>query len=819
LQTNNDGQYIGLIGGNVTFDGGKIIAPGGRIDVGGLESAGTVTVDNNGLVFGGSGLQQSNVVLTNGAGITARATGTLAPVNTFFSTAVSRGSSINISANNLDVLNSGTQTVAIDAGLDTNSGAQTDAAGDININATGKINLSKSNINNVLRSGAEGSIGDIKIKTGALDVKDQSVISSQTNGKGNAGNIDIKTTGDIIISGIAGISSSTYGQGDAGKITIDTKGNLSLGNGVVIFSAIDSAATGTSQGISINTKNLNLSNSSFITSSNFGGNGNAGNIDIKTTENFNITNSSGISSGTDGKGFAGNINIQTGGDLKFIGTNDQSLLQGDSKSALSEISSSTSGAGNAGKITIDVKGNVSLANRSQITSLIREQASGNSQGISISAGNLSLTEFSRILALNDGGRGNAGNIDIKTTGDLTINGTNNKALLRGNRNATSAEILSLFQDNRTPSSAEIESFLEGYKTISESDIAASTFGQGNSGKVTISVGGNLSLTNRGGIYSNISGKGAGRSQGINITSENLSLANFSNIQSGNYGDKGDAGDIIIKNKGSIDLSNSSFIASDNYNQGNAASIIINSDQMNLNSAGISADSVATDGTTGGNIDITLKDKLILRNNACISTNCQSKLQNANGGNITINSPLIVALPGDSNITANATGGKGGNINITSQGLFGIQYRPKGQASSFTNDITASSSFGRNGNVNIDTPGTDPGKDSNELPNVTTDASNQISQVCSASNRQNKLTVTGRGGLPPNANDPLTSDVIWQDARATSPQPVATNPKTNPVKLVAPAVGLVFDGKGKVTLVAAGTQGQAAGTSVVCPQTK
>ena len=40
LQTNNDSQYIGLIGGNVTLDGkyggGKIIAPGGRVDLGGL---------------------------------------------------------------------------------------------------------------------------------------------------------------------------------------------------------------------------------------------------------------------------------------------------------------------------------------------------------------------------------------------------------------------------------------------------------------------------------------------------------------------------------------------------------------------------------------------------------------------------------------------------------------------------------------------------------------------------------------------------------------------------------------------------------------
>jgi filamentous hemagglutinin family protein len=38
----NLNQYIGLIGGDVSLNGGKIIAPGGRVEVGGLSQAGTV---------------------------------------------------------------------------------------------------------------------------------------------------------------------------------------------------------------------------------------------------------------------------------------------------------------------------------------------------------------------------------------------------------------------------------------------------------------------------------------------------------------------------------------------------------------------------------------------------------------------------------------------------------------------------------------------------------------------------------------------------------------------------------------------------------
>jgi filamentous hemagglutinin family protein len=63
LQTNNNSQYIGLIGGNVILNGGEIIAPGGRVDLGGLNTAGTVSFSSNGLVFSGNNLTRSNVLL------------------------------------------------------------------------------------------------------------------------------------------------------------------------------------------------------------------------------------------------------------------------------------------------------------------------------------------------------------------------------------------------------------------------------------------------------------------------------------------------------------------------------------------------------------------------------------------------------------------------------------------------------------------------------------------------------------------------------------------------------------------------------------
>jgi filamentous hemagglutinin family protein len=879
LQSANEGQYIGLIGGNVTLDGrsggGRIVAPGGRVDLGGMNSSGTISIDKQGLVFAGNNFTRSDVSLLNGGQVNVVANQVLGNVSTFSSDVSNLGSRINIDANNLQIVNdrSTTNTASsnLSAGLSQNSGVKTTATGGINVDVAGQITLNNGTVFNTVETGSTGQLSDINIAASSINLANGSNIRSQMNGTGNAGNINIKATKDITVSGtndqtllqgnilgdLSIISTSSLGQGNAGKISIDTPGNLTVTNRGGISSFIGETGIGNSRGVAINANNINVGNFSNIGSSVFKGTGNAGNIDIKATGNLNIsgtinrsllkpnqgflssissvnsgrgdagkvtvntsgnlsiTNRGGISSYIDrtgvgnsrgviintgninienfssvladslGTGNAGDINIKNTGNIIVSGTDDRSIIQGNETSPFSSISSVVNGQGNTGKITIDTKGNLGLDNVSVISSSVTNTATGvnNSQGISITAKNINLNNVSDINSSIYGGTGNAGNIDIKTTGNLTISGTDNPA------------------------------FLQNKNSVPLTQISSFTNARGNAGKITIDTG-NLSISNRGGIFATILDKGVGNSPGIKINAENINLANVGAIESGSYvGGTGNSGNIEIRSKGDINLTDTSRIASKSLGQGTAANIVINSERVRLNNSVISTQSI---GSTGGNMQLTLNEQLLLRNTSNISTNSDSIGGNGNGGNITINSPLIIAAPGSNNISANAFAGNGGQVNITSQGLFGIQYRRVGLDG--TNNITASSTFGQSGNVNVSTPGTDPGKDSTELPKVTTDASNQISQVCSASNRQNKLTVTGRGGLPPNANDPLTSDVIWQDARAASSQPVATA-MTNPVTLSPPAVGWVFDGKGKVTLVAAVTQGQAGMTRVVCPNVK
>ncbi len=773
LQTPNNSQYIGLIGGNITFDGsaggGTISAPGGRVDLGGVSVAGSVTIDNNGLVFSSASIDRSNVVLTDGASITVRATSNLDPVSTFFNNSSSNGSSINISANNLALFNAGanssTLPAGLDAGLATNSGVQTRAAGNINIDATGKVSLNNSLIKNSLRSRSEGKIGNINIQAGALDVVNNSqiAIGIASSGKGDGGDINIKTTGDIKVSGsdspstnptLSFISSDTYGQGDAGKVSIDTQGKLSVSNGGIISSNIYSTGIGNSKGIKIVARELELANNSFISTDTFpSARANAGDINIKTTGNIQI-------SGSDSSSIAP-TRLQNSG-----------------------ISSNTSGQGDSGKITIDTQGKLSLFNFGTISSQIASTGVGNSKGITIDARELSLSNIGLIVAGTlSTTRGNGGDIQIQTTGDINLSGL--------------------------PSSDPSANY-------SASIISSDTFGQGDAGKIKIATQGKLSVSNGGGIFSTIGSSGVGNSRGISIDAGAIDLTNQGAIASGIQKDSaapgnGRAGDIDLHVKGAIEASNLSYILASSFGTGQTGNISIASDKLLLNNSTVQT---TGESVSGGNITISNSDKLLMRNNSSIDTQSTSR-QNNNGGNITIRSPLIIALPGNNDITANANGGNGGNVNIVSQGLFNIQYRPTGRASGSTNDITASSTFGQNGTVNINTPGIDPGKDSTELPKATIDASSQISQVCSANNRQNKLIVTGRGGIPPNANDPLISEA-WQDPRATDIQPAIASATVARPKIASPAVSWVFDGKGKVTLIAAETAGQSIGTRVVCP---
>jgi large exoprotein involved in heme utilization and adhesion len=212
----------------------------------------------------------------------------------------------------------------------------------------------------------------------------------------------------------------------------------------------------------------------------------------------------------------------------------------------------------------------------------------------------------------------------------------------------------------------------------------------------------------------------------------------------------------------------------------------------------------------------VQNLLLLRHNSKISSTAGIAGAGGNGGNITINSSSIVAVPGEnSDITANAFTGNGGNIQITTQGIFGIQFR---EDETPLSDITASSEFGVNGVVEVNTPDVDPNRGLVALPTDFVDASGLIASSCGATvgQQKNELVITGRGGIPPNPGETLSSDTVWSDLRSITqqagslPNAAVAKPRRHPAtgqttgqttRLLMEAQGWVTNQFGEVVLTA------------------
>jgi filamentous hemagglutinin family protein len=736
LQTPNDSQYIGLIGGNITLNGGKIIAPGGQIELGGLSVAGSVglsTDGNNLKAQFPTNIARGDVSLANQSRINVIGTG--------------KGD-VTITARNIDLLGGSVIASGIGQGL----GTPETVAGDIKLNATGKIAIvgSSSGILNTVSSNATGQGGNITLDTSSLFLQDGAQLQALTLGRGNVGNVTVNAKDTVSLTNNSAIANRVQ-EGGIGK-----GGNININGSGASLTLVDGAQL--------------LSNTRGASASQSGGQGDAGNINVKVRA-INISGKSGsfpsgirsdIGRGAIGKG--GNITIEA----------DSFDLKGGA-----EISAATLGQGNAGNITIKAKDNITL-DRANILSSVEAGGVGDGGDIEISGASFSQSNGAQILSSTrsafdnqPAGQGNAGNVKLKVNGAVRIIGTN----------GSFPTSIATFVDPGTVGNGGNISIETGSFSLQDgAQLLASTEGQGNAGTITVNAADFFTIAGRSGLVTNSRGQTGFLTSSLLVTS---------------LSQTGKAGDIIVASP-QISVDGGAIKATSLFGNGG-----------NIQIGGQS-------GSTQGS-KIPAVDLLLLRRKGQISTSAGGTPQSGgNGGNIKIDSKLIVAIPTEnSDISANAVKGRGGNVTINSQGLFGIQFRPQ---STVNSDITASSDFGLSGSVQINTPGVDPGKDSTELPKVTTDASNQISQVCSATNRQNKLTVAGRGGLPPTANDPLTSDVIWQDARAASRQPAVSSAMTNPVELAPPAVGWIFNGK-KVTLIAAKTNGQLTGTSVACPNIK
>jgi filamentous hemagglutinin family protein len=254
---------------------------------------------------------------------------------------------------------------------------------------------------------------------------------------------------------------------------------------------------------------------------------------------------------------------------------------------------------------------------------------------------------------------------------------------------------------------------------------------------------------------------------------------------------GQSGNVEITTR-TLRLSDGGSVLARNQGLGGAGKITIYADTLELLQQGkIAASSVSGQ---GGDIILNASKILLLRQDSQISTESGGL---GNGGNITIDAPIIVGLE-NSDIIANAVKGKGGNIQITTDSLFGLQYRDRLTSD---NEITASSEFGINGNVQVNTIGINPANSLNTLPIDVVDSSRQIADRCGAA-KTSSFIATGRGGMPQGPSKKKGSNRTWHDIRTNSLQAssIVTPISQNTSQPIVEATAFQIDKSGSIELV-------------------
>jgi filamentous hemagglutinin family protein len=493
-----------LVGGEIFLDRARLTAPSGNIELAAISGAGTLSLSNlgNSLQLNPSeALPRNNITLSNAAWLDVRA---------------ARGGRLALYAQNLTL----SELSYLRAGNEP-SGQVPGTAGDIILDVRDRISLNQGRVENRAERGSRANSGHILLKAGSFEMTNGSFLSTSTNSNGQAGNIQIRLTGDLGMRGFdregsSRIASNSDGvaTGNAGNIqieaaSIELQDGASIGananalgqGGSVKLQATERitlsgiganrtssristqsslAATGNGGDMRIIAKDLTLSEGGMLRSQAGGGDGGNIFVDVQT---LTLSDGGQISTVARRAGDAGTIDLKVAQDLKIQGSYPtpfpRSLAPSDlvavNQQYLSGIyaSATAEASGDGGTLYLQA-GQLNLQDGAQIN--VGSLGQGSAGNLLLQADRVSLDRQSALLA--EVTNGSQGNIDISTP--LLL-------LRRGSQITTTAQNIS------TGGNIKINAaILVG---LENSDIFANAT-QGNGGRIDITTQGIIGLAFR-----------------------------------------------------------------------------------------------------------------------------------------------------------------------------------------------------------------------------------------------------------------------------------------------------------------------------------
>jgi filamentous hemagglutinin family protein len=601
----------------------------------------------------------------------------------------------------------------------------------------------------IIDTSGEGG-GAIQLQGRNITLTEASQVLSLTLGLETGETLAINAAQSVNLSQGAFIATFTAGEGQAGDVRVRALNSVELSGTSLnapsgLGSQVLESATGNGGNLTVETGQLSIQNGAIVDVSTFGA-GRAGNVLVRALDAVELMGTGTVSS-PDGQ----IITIKSGiyaqvaeGAIPDAGdAGDLTIETGQLiVSGGAQISTAARAGGNGGTLTVNASDTIQLSGTAP--SATADPLDNNRSGIFVSA--------------EPGSTGNVGNLNI-TTGVLTVE-----------------EGARISADNLGSDNTGGDATLTVRQLIIRDggQVRAGSFGEGPGGTLSVNAAESVQVIGTGNIGSTLvkselftEAEASGTAGVLNITTGNLSVQDGARVTVSSRG-TGQAGDLQVQ-AGSIGLDNSGSISAD---------------------------------TTGGGGNIELRSPvLILRRGSSITTNATGI--DISGGNINIDTDVLVALE-NSDITANSRDFRGGNVNITAQGIFGTQFRTQQTSES---DITATGANSElNGTVEINRPDVDP---SQGLANFPDEPVNnvEVAEGCQAGGQQASIALfnRGKGGLAPNPYEPISSSNIWEDVpRSTQRTENSARASALPATLsdkIVEAQGWIVNEKGEVTLVA------------------
>ncbi|NJK39012.1 MAG: filamentous hemagglutinin N-terminal domain-containing protein [Oscillatoriales cyanobacterium RM2_1_1] len=817
-----DGQTLGLIGGDLDFNSGVLTADQGQIALGsvGPNSRVGLTQQNssylpqydqvkafgniqmNDLSFvtvqgeGGGSIQvfARNLTLTENSEISANTLGS------------QPGGRIEVQAESITLARG---IIRANSGLDQNKTA-TGTGGNITITAQTLQILDGGFVAAATHS--QGNGGNVTIRAAEIDIRGQ-VTNNRRSGlftsvlrgsTGNAGNLEIEAQ-RLRVSNSGSIAAATFGNGNAGNVNVRSTESIEVLDEGAIRSVIARNAVGNGGNVTLETGKLRIANGSFVSATTIGS-GNAGNVNI-TAQDIQVTNTVSPEEVSFRGGILAQINESAQGNAGTITLNTQRLsIQGGAV-----VSAPLLGAGRGGNIVInaqqiEVSGTrVDGSTPSLLFAGVGDQAVGEGGTLTLNTQDL-IIQGGGVVSTNTSGDGRGGVLTVKAS-QIEVVGRSSDGELSSRLSAASsgpqnAGSLTITTDQLTVrDGADITVSSQGEANAGQLTIRSGTIlvdnGQivaqtqlGSGGEVNLFVSDTLTLTH-GATISATTQDGIGGILTLNADNT-VTLNGGSQITSSVTG-TGTAGTLVL-NTNQLQLSDRSGLNVSSLDTGTAGNLLVDATAIQLNRSTLSANTAQGN---QGNIGLNARD-IRLRDNSAITTDATGE---ATGGNILIQTDILVALE-NSDISANAQQGIGGQVMIDANAVFGTAFRPQPTTNS---DITATSELGgqSSGIVVLNTDA-DPDQNFIGFPQEVVDPAALIAKNPCQQGADNEFIATGHGGLPPIPTQEVhlrrVSVGLAQPVAQTITQPPLTAGQRSSANRPIPARGWIRNSQGKVILV-------------------